>query len=113
MQIVRIVLIRPLRHPSVEIAREHGRCPLVVTGALCRVPRPWIRSPVINQIRLCIVRNPAPYGATADLPLVGRPRGYAEIWLRVRSVWRFEVFTDEHVFIRPGTPRAPHLLPCF
>ena len=56
---------------------------------------------------LGIVLNPAPHGATANLPMVRRPGVNAEIRSLVLRIRRLEVRADQHVLVRAGMVGAP------
>ena len=73
--IVRRHLVDPLGLTGVEIACKYRHRPLVITGALHRVPGRGVARTVVDQIQLGIVGIPAPGGAATDLPLIALPGG--------------------------------------
>ena len=66
-------LIDPFRHAAIRIAREDGHRPFVVARTLLRIPGRGIAGPVIDEVSLRIIGDPAPCAAAADLPLIALP----------------------------------------
>ena len=108
--VVRRHLVRPARHPRVGIAREDGHRPLVVAGALIRVPGARVAGAVIEEVQLGVVGVPAPGRPTAALPLFALPGGDAQILTLVRGVVGDEVRADLHLRVGAGAVGAPDLL---
>src|ERR1019366_1879083 len=53
--------------------------PLVIAWPLLRIPGRRVARPVIDEVQLGIIGNPAPRGAAADLPLIALPSGEARL----------------------------------
>ena len=104
---MRIDLIGPARLPRVGVAGEERRRPFVVTGTLVRIPRTGIAAPVINQVEIGIVGDPAPDVAAADLPRLRGPARLPEILAAILRIEWLEVRTDQHVRIGPGVVGLP------
>ncbi len=58
-KVVRIELIGPMRGAHVGVARKECRGPKVVAGALVRVPWTGVGAPVVKQVEVRIVGEPA------------------------------------------------------
>src|SRR3990172_6872844 len=58
--IVRGHLICPGGYSSIRITGEEGCGPFVIAGPLRRIPRSRVAGAVINQVKLRIIRVPAP-----------------------------------------------------
>src|SRR3546814_3137429 len=98
-------LIDPLRHAGIGVAGEDRHRPLVVAGALDRVPGAGIARAVVDQVQLRIVGDPAPRRAAADLPLVAFPGGEALVLSdRLRS--------EEHTSELPSLMRKSYAVFC-
>ena len=107
VEVVRGDLIGPDGLTGRGAAREDRRRPFVVTGALPRIPRAGVAGAVVEQVELGIVGDPAPRGAAAEAPRLGRPRRDAEIGSLIERVERPEAGADEHVLVGPGAPGPP------
>src|SRR5207302_6208057 len=82
--------------------------PFVVTGTLVGIPRTRVSGPVVNQIQLRIVGDPAPGASAADLPCFTGPGFDAEVRPPVFCIERLETRPDPDSGIRPrviGTPQ--------
>src|SRR5688500_4223412 len=106
-QIVRVPLVVPLRLAIVRVARKRTRCPLVVTGALLRIPRTGIGGSVVNEVERGIIGDPAPRRPSADFPGFRRPGSDAEILSFVVRIERLERVADQYIRIGPGVIRSP------
>ncbi len=103
-------LIDPARHASVGIARPDGHRPLVVAGALLRVPGRGIAGAVVDQVELRIVGHPAPGAAASCFPLLAFPRLEARILAdRLAELRRLDRI-DQELVVRPLRIGAPRLL---
>src|SRR4051812_592676 len=101
-KVMGIQLIKPdsiaiFRFPSPDTAG-----PLVIPRSQFRVPRARIARAIKNVIKLRVIRDPAPDGAAANLPLVGRPRCHSQVLPLLGIVKRFELLSDEAVLVWPS-----------
>ena len=108
--VVRAGLIKPDRLAVLGSTREDAASPFVRPGSLVRVPRSGIRSAVIDDIELWVVRYPTPDRAASDLPRVGGPGFHTQILAPVSGIKGLEGGADQHVLVGTGAVRPPELL---
>ena len=107
VQIVRRPLVEPSGVAGFRVAGEDSGGPFVVARALVGVPGAGIGGAVKDQVLLRVVGDPAPHGAAADLPGLGRPGMDTEILALVLVVERLELVADQHVLVGAGAVGAP------
>ena len=112
--VVRRHLVHPLRLAGVDVTRPDRHRPLVVAGALHRVPGAGVARAVVHQVELRVVAVPAPGRAAADLPLIALPGLERRVPAHRRHLavgpGHRRVRIDQHLRVRPGAVGLPDLL---
>src|SRR5207249_4656795 len=103
-------LVAPLRLPRVDVAREDRNRPLVVAGALARVPGRRIPGAVVYEVQRRIERIPAPRRAPARRPLIALPRRDPLVLLTEMWVGFVEVIVEQNLFVGAHAVGAPDAL---
>src|SRR5690606_37474797 len=101
-------LVEPARGSGAHVAGEDAGGPLVVAGALRRVPWAGIAGAIIDHVQFGIIAYPAPGIAAADAPAVRVPAADAQVLAALGRVEGLERRADQDTLVRAGAVCLPH-----